>query len=528
MWLCAGVASATPYASALIRTGNTVSFILNEDADTVTITRDGGNEIVLVNPSAGSHTFDITGFGGYSIGVARNTTPGWVESSVSAGNPLMSFNRVNGLAVNQNPGSQYFGRFYVSHGRELPSPYGRTMGDGVYVFNADGTDIGGITDPNDTSAARQAGLGAYFTASSGSPFRIEVGEDDALYIGDRSNTNGGMFITDPDVISGRLLLADLGGNEIIVNGTPGQNHGSIISTPVIKGSLEGGDLQLWTIDENLQASVPGHAQHFWRYDIGSDPGIGGYAGPAVLEIDADLTGPYDNGHNSDGSRIFFPDVPGVDVDLTYDPVHDNFIVTQRRNDGNESCLVIYNGDFSQMLFNSRQFSIDHNLDGAESDILQPSLDGIQDIFRAAGDAVVSPDGSFVVISRGVVGDATIHGVNDYFGPAGLLNVPLDADGLPILDLSGANAVQNGVPDNLMLGLTGIELTGAAGIRPPVAIDLAGNIYHASSNTGLVRVFSPGGDSIAITRSDGTFLLIPEPAGITVIALGMTVLRRRSR
>jgi len=500
-----GTAMAVPYAAQVVQTGNTVNYVLNEDAASVTVTRDGGSSLVMP-VTAGATSFDMTGFSSYSIEVTQSAATDWVESQVSLANPMMEFERANGIAVNRNPGSASFGQFYVSHRADTTTVSGRAMGDGIYVFNADGTDLGGITDPNDTAAARQAGLGTFFASGSSSPYRIDVGEDDALYISDWSDANGGVYVTNADVTTGNILLANPGGTPPIV----GQNHGSVTSTPVIKGSLGGGDLQLWTIDEDLEASVIANAQHIWRYDIGSDPGPTGYAGAQILEVDADLTGANGNGLNSDGSRIFFPDIPGVDVDLTYDSVNDNFIVTQRRNDGNESGLVIYNGDFSQMLFNSRQFSLDNGLDGTESDIiLDPdgAWDGQQDIFRGSADAVVSPDGSFMVINRSAVGDPLVNGINDFFGSGGALVVPLDANGVPDLDLTDIGlASEDGVQQMIMLGATSIDVTAGNGFRSPISIDLAGNVYYTTNNAEVAQVFSPGGNSTAITASDGTFTI----------------------
>ena len=269
-----GTALAVPYAAQVSQTGNTVNYVLNEAAATVTVTRDGGSALVMPT-TAGAASFDMTGFSSYSIEVTNTAAVGWTESSVTLSNPLMEFARVNGLAVNTNPGSASFGQFYASHRAETTTVSGRSVGDGIYVFNADGTDLGGITDPNDITAARQAGLGTYFAGSNfSSPFRLSIGEDDALYISDWSDANGGVYVTNADVTVGNLLLANPGGTPPIV----GQNHGSVVSKPVVQGSLGGGDLKLWTVDEDLEASVAGHAQHIWRYDIGSDPGATGYAG----------------------------------------------------------------------------------------------------------------------------------------------------------------------------------------------------------------------------------------------------------
>ncbi|MGQ9649375.1 MAG: PEP-CTERM sorting domain-containing protein [Phycisphaerae bacterium] len=62
----------------------------------------------------------------------------------------------------------------------------------------------------------------------------------------------------------------------------------------------------------------------------------------------------------------------------------------------------------------------------------------------------------------------------------------------------------------------------------IAFDAAGNIYTVDNLTEWLRVWSPGGDWMAITGSDGSFVLIPEPAAIILLALGGLACMRRRR
>ena len=458
-----GHADAVPYASGVQQIGDTVSFTLNEPADTVTITRNSGNTITLNAAASGQHSFDMTGFSDYTISVAHSAPAGWVESPMSVGNPMLNFERANGVAVNNNPGSPNFGRFYVSQRDDTVSALGRQMGDGIYVFNADATDAFGITDPNDTSAARTAGLD--FSNSPASPWRIAVGPDDTLYISDASDPTGGIYYTDPDVTTGGNLLAGLGGAQPIA----GQNHGSILSTPVVTGSLASGDLVLYTIDQDLSASAPDTGSHVWRYDIGSSTN---FAGQPTLALDASTFSDTPGGSpiliDTNGGTL---DGPFSDTailsDITRDPRTGNFIIMQL-NRG----VYILDPTFSTVLFNSYQFAIDNAV--------------AHNLFRDIVSAKVSPDGRSLSFRHISLNQAFI--------------VPLDDNGVPILDAS----------ELPFLGLESFRAPQPwiGTPRAPIDYDLAGNLYTAGNIAADERagIYSPGGDTTAITRSNGTFTI----------------------
>src|SRR5688500_712954 len=104
---------AVPYASGVRNTGGTNwEFVLNEAADIVTITRDGGNPLVINNATAGRHTFDMMSFANFEIAVSKAAPVAWTELSDPA-NLFTRFERPTGLAINNIPSSPHFGAIYV-------------------------------------------------------------------------------------------------------------------------------------------------------------------------------------------------------------------------------------------------------------------------------------------------------------------------------------------------------------------------------------------------------------------------------
>jgi hypothetical protein len=60
----------------------------------------------------------------------------------------------------------------------------------------------------------------------------------------------------------------------------------------------------------------------------------------------------------------------------------------------------------------------------------------------------------------------------------------------------------------------------------VAFDAAGNLYTVDNVTERMRIWSPGGNWLATTGSDGSFALVPEPATLVLLLGALPLLRRR--
>jgi hypothetical protein len=60
----------------------------------------------------------------------------------------------------------------------------------------------------------------------------------------------------------------------------------------------------------------------------------------------------------------------------------------------------------------------------------------------------------------------------------------------------------------------------------LAFDAAGNLYAVDSGSELIRVYSPGGDWVATTGSDGSFSAVPEPGALALLVVAGLLIRRR--
>lgn len=450
---------ARPYATGLTNESGAISFRLNESAESVKVISVGGtitNDLGAL--AAGFHTFPLTVTGPYEVQVFKVSQPGFITPvgpnraavlQISTDTNLVRFNNPRGVAVNTDPASPYFGRVYVSNASVTNTPFARPVEDGIYVLNADLSDALGQGDAALTGGLNFVTGGALGDAVS--PYRLMIGRgDNNLYISDFSDTNGSVYVTDPNVSagSGQNVLGGPTGSTFPV--TVDKIHGSIGGLWV-DGSLLNGDLAVYATDEDLQtdpaATTATQRHSLWRHDIGAT-----LPGPFVMPT---RVAPHAN--------TFLMTTATQTMDLDRD-TNGNFFVMNYRSVGNEGnvWMVDTNG---AVLWNSL----------LETRVLSP---GATDFLKAAGGIALSP-------------------ANDY-----LAVINIETNGIAILPMV------DGKPDitNRMY-FQGMGTTTAQG--RDVAFDAAGNLYAVSSGAGLLRVFSPGGTSTAITGSDGTFrVLLP--------------------
>jgi len=441
---CTSSLRAVPYASGISNNAGTVSFILNESADSVRVTLDPGGTVLDLGALAkGTHSFSLGAATSFQIAVRKIAALDWALISDDT-NTLLQFNAPRGVAVNMNAASPYFGRIYVANSAAAATGTGRVVGDGIYLLNADQSDAVGRGNTASTGGITFDTVGGTGVPGANSPWRLEVGPDSLLYIADFSTNTACIYRTDPDVSdgSGVNVLAGTGWSRPT---SMNSVHTTIGSSPVIRGSLTTGDLVVWATDGRQGPSGSFNALRRWDINAGPLP-----YGNAPTPLANPLIG-----------TVF-----DVTTDLDRGP-DGKFYMMQNRSAGNESGVVVVDTDGVTVLWRSltETRAISNN----------PSA---TDILRISRAVKVSPDGTKLSIIR----DDSQTWV------------------IPLL---------NGLPDLTNRVLVPTHAVAPVNLGRDICWDAAGNLYTVSSGDQLLRVFSPGGATVATTASDGTFSVVTE-------------------
>jgi hypothetical protein len=484
----ASAAFASPYASNVnISGGTNVSFILNEPADSLTYSINGGAPQALDGSAKGtknfvlgsaSDTFSIsvskTDSLGYSIplgtqvatdanGLSQSTNQSGFRLISTDADTLVKFNSPRGVAVANDPNNPNFGTSYIANSA-AGTAGGRSLGDGLYSIHADQSDAFGYGN-----TAQTGGITAWSTtASASAPFRVNVGQDRNVYIADFSDATGTVWRMTPNLGVGTQVLAVIGGPSAV---PAGQNHGSTTAV-YAEGSSTGNNLTVYTLDEDLTSNQFGAGtadkNNLWKYTIGNDASMPYNGTPTRINQSQPLI----SAATSDMTR-------GADG---------KFYLAQNRAVGAEPGVVVLDSD-GVTLFDS--------LTASRTILGNPTAN---DILRNIQGMDVSPDQKWMAL---------------------MLNNS-DVAVLPLV---------NGIPDlaNRLIVDTGTNVNSGRDI----AFDSADNIHYVSSGQALYRVLSPGGFTTATTSFDGSSYsfaftqLVPEPGSLTLIGLaGAGLIRRR--
>lgn len=444
VFACISVAKAHPYASQLTNTSGTISFVLNEAATTVTVTLTnngtGQGTTISTGTSKGVQTFSLTQgattYANYAISVYKVGTGQITEISDDT-NPLNSFgSKGNAVAVNTNAADSNFGRTYV----------GERLGGGFFVRNADQSDALG-----QGATALTAGLGTYLNAG-GSSFdtaRLFVGPDDTVYVGAGTTLANGCWLAG--------MTPDLSSYQFVLNGTDptipaGQNHGGVIGTPVVTGSLAAGNLVVTAMDWEYP---PGDSLFQWNIGAGPFPSS---VTPTLLA--SSTQGAFQN-------------------------VEDGFIAP------NGLWMYTFLSRGSHTTPGTQGSLQAFTVAGGNNIMWQSFANSITpgyDYLANCSDCWISPDCKFLVL----IDDATSE----------LMFCSLDQNtGIPI-------------ETTLFTNVVGTAIGSSYG---QVCFDAAQNIYEMANGNGLLKVFSQGLTTMAVTANDsttthGTFnLSFPFPA-----------------
>ncbi len=444
---------AAAYASSLTNNAGTVSFILNESADSVKISC-GATVVTVSNIAAGTFTTNIGVSGLTTVEVTKIAGAGYktpvgtfAANIASAGkvqistDPSLSrFATPRGVAVNKNPASPFFGRIYVAN--STPGITGSVQrGRGLYTLNADFTD-----SPNAYGTNEQTGGITFTSNNAGSPYRIYAGKDSYIYIADYSDNSGGVYRVDGNLQNGETVLAGIGGPSTVPEGT---NHGSIYKV-VVEGTSTTGDLTIYTVDEDYGSNLN---NDLWKYSVGS--AALPYSDPPVNLSSALIGGFVINDDFCKGGTNGYI-----------------YLMQNRSSPASAPVLYILNSDGTQI---------------TDSRTLWRAFTGVtnaSDVLTNLQSIAISPDGNYLAA------------ITQSSGNSDTVIIPLT----------------NGIPDfsRLMMLDTGTVTQGRG-----IDFDAAGNLYTISSGDAVLRAFSPGGTTTATTGTDGTFQITTPPTQVSV-------------
>ncbi len=443
----ASVAGAHPYASGLTNNSGVISWVLNETATDVKVVFDNGATTIDYGSGlmVGTNVFTLGSHTNFSI-VVFKVGSNVLNQISSDANIYNDFHGPRGVAINKNPKTWNFGRIYVANASPGSAGARPITTRGIYALDAASGDCLGL---GNSAATAGMFLGSSTTFS---PYKLAVGPDDALYVGDASTgTIGGVWCVDANLATSVDIfeLTNPGNN----SPTSGVNYGRAAGTRIVTGSLAAGNLVLtmtaW--DLNL-ANPPGTFlptalgyQNIYQYNIGAGP-LPWNSFPTVV------TNPIGIGN-----------VNSVVMDAQVAPDGKYFITAKRNSpsDGTTNVCVL-DSTGTTVLWDSKTQSAAYFGDFSNDHL------GIVNYSIS-----VSPDDKYVLIQGAA---------NNNF----LLM-----------------SLTNGIPDISTLTANTTVGTGGGSTCYASTWDAADNIYVTSGGSDTLRIFSLGLTTTCTTSNDAT-------------------------
>lgn len=272
--------------------------------------------------------------------------------------------------------------------------------------------------------------------------------------------DGLLYITDDSDPAGGLWVCDLdvATNSIATNVF--QQIGDLNFGATNHGSIYSAVVEGSLAGSNLRVFTMdedlGPIRSAWRYDIN--------AGPL----------PYTGSTNS--SFLHTPGFINTAIKLVKGGVSNYLYVSQNRSAGTDGPSI--------SIFTENGVFITNSLAYTRSNFNASA----PDIFRNTTAIDISPDGQTLALLRGSA-----------FGS--LLLVPITNG---VLNVAGTNSFSLGA-------------SAASDNNRDIAYDAAGNLYMVNTASEFFRIFSKGGASVAITGTDGTFVMGTPPTIVSVSA-----------